>query len=92
MLLFLHLNYSRLSKIMGKSIVYPLVLIVAFSGTMMAQSNRVISIHYTKSYNQTILLLYNIKNVKIAIKCSTVISDSPQQGIVERLSLFLLHN
>jgi len=49
MLLFLHLNYSLLSKIMGKSFIYPLVLMVAFSSPMIAQTNRIISVDYTKS-------------------------------------------
>lgn len=49
MLLFLYQNYSRLSKIMGKSIVYSLLVIVIVSSSMMAQSNRFISVDYNKS-------------------------------------------
>jgi len=49
MLLFLYQNYSRLSKIMGKSIVCSLFVLVIVSSSMMAQSNRVISVDYTKS-------------------------------------------
>lgn len=49
MLIFLSLNDFQLSKIKGKALLFSLAIVLTFSGSSLAQTNRIISVDFNKS-------------------------------------------